>query len=128
MNALNLPADIPALSIRQPWCHHILFDGKDVENRSWRTDFRGLVLIHASRGVDREDRDDVRARAMPTGGIVGVMRIVDCVNQSDSAWFFGPWGLVIEGARPLKFVPCKGTITPKFFRPDIDISQLRLAA
>lgn len=22
-----------AISIRQPWCHHILFDGKDIENR-----------------------------------------------------------------------------------------------
>lgn len=87
---LNLPPDIRAISIRQPWCHHILFDGKDVENRSWPTKFRGLVLIHASGTVDREDRAEVLAHAMPTGGIVGVMCITDCVTESDSEWFFGP--------------------------------------
>lgn len=127
MNKIALPADIRALSIRQPWCHHILYDGKDVENRSWCTDFRGLVLIHASMGIDREDRDEVRSKAMPLGGIVGVMRITNCVTRMDSPWFFGPYGLVIAEARPLRFVPCKGTITPKFFLPAINISDLQLA-
>ena len=41
-----------ALSIRQPWAHHILFDGKRVENRSWLTRFRGPFLIHASATFD----------------------------------------------------------------------------
>lgn len=27
---------------------------KDVENRSWRTSHRGLLLIHAGFGADRE--------------------------------------------------------------------------
>ncbi|MDO8605719.1 MAG: ASCH domain-containing protein [Phaeospirillum sp.] len=85
-----IPPNTPAISIRQPWCHHILFDGKDVENRSWPTKFRGLVLIHASRTVDSCDRGFVSAMFMPRGGIVGVMRITDCVREMDSQWFFGP--------------------------------------
>ncbi len=43
-----------ALTIRQPWAHAILHDGKHVENRSWRPTlappFR--MAIHAGRGYD----------------------------------------------------------------------------
>jgi hypothetical protein len=106
-----------ALSIRQPWCHHILYDGKNVENRSWSTRFRGPVLIHASKGVDAEDRAEVSAKAMPLGGIVGVMDIVDCVTNMDSDWFSGPYGFVIRNARPLPFMPCKGALS--FFKVDL---------
>ncbi|HLN24206.1 MAG TPA: ASCH domain-containing protein [Patescibacteria group bacterium] len=106
-----------ALSIRQPWCHRILYDGKDVENRSWPTRFRGRVLIHASKGVDAGSRDEIRAGAMPLGGIVGVMEITDCVSAMDSEWFFGRYGFVIRNAQPLPFMPCKGSLG--FFRVDL---------
>lgn len=112
-----------ALSIRQPWCHRILYEGKDVENRDWYTRFRGPVLIHASKGVDPEDRDEVRAKDMPLGGIVGVMEIVDCVTRMNSPWFFGRYGFVIRNAQPIEFIPCRGRLG--FFKPDIDWSQLR---
>lgn len=121
---LDLPADIRALSIRQPWCHRILYEGKDIENRDWPTRFRGLVLIHASLKIDC-DREEVRAKDMPLGGIVGIMRITDCVTDSASPWFFGPYGFVITEARPLRFVPCKGALG--FFRPAINLSDLQPA-
>lgn len=105
-----------ALSIRQPWCHHILFDGKDVENRDWATKFRGEVLIHASKGFDTCDREDIEARNMHLGGIVGIMEIVDCVSEMDSKWFFGKFGFVILNARPIEFISCKGALG--FFTPD----------
>lgn len=111
-----------ALSIRQPWCHHILYDGKDVENRTWPTKFRGWVLIHASKGYDAVDREDIRENGMPLGGICGVMRIVDCVSDMQSRWFNGPYGFVIRDAQPVKFIPCRGALG--FFTPDIDFSQL----
>jgi ASCH domain len=37
-----------ALSVRQPWAWLIVNGVKDNENRSWRTDHRGPLLIHAS--------------------------------------------------------------------------------
>lgn len=40
-----------ALSIRQPWAWLILHGGKDIENRSWNTNFRGRFLIHAAAGM-----------------------------------------------------------------------------
>lgn len=108
---------LPCLSIRQPWAWRILNEGKDVENRDWPTRFRGTFLIHAGKGVDTEDRDEVRAKAMPLGGIVGRADIVDCVTASDSKWFFGRYGFVLENVRPLPFIPCRGALG--FFRPDI---------
>lgn len=113
-----------ALSIRQPWCHHILHDGKDVENRTWPTRFRGPVLIHASKTP--EDAAYCRERRLPLGGIVGVMEIVDCVTAWDSQWWCGPYGFVIRNARPLPFVPCKGRLG--FFRPDEAVRQALVAA
>lgn len=40
-----------ALSIRQPWAWLIANGYKDIENRSWRTNYRGPVLIHASAAM-----------------------------------------------------------------------------
>ena len=34
-----------ALSIKQPWVHAILREGKDVENRSWQRSFRGWLAL-----------------------------------------------------------------------------------
>jgi hypothetical protein len=45
------------ISIRQPWAPLIVSGIKDVENRTWRTNYRVLVLIHASLRSD-VSRDD----------------------------------------------------------------------
>ncbi|HTV55212.1 MAG TPA: ASCH domain-containing protein, partial [Terriglobia bacterium] len=49
-----------ALSIRQPWAWLIVNGFKPIENRSWNTNFRGRILIHASLKVDREGEKWVR--------------------------------------------------------------------
>lgn len=115
-----------AISIRQPWAWHIIHDGKDVENRTWPTRFRGRVLIHSSKGVDAADRDAVRAKGMPLGGIVGHAEIIDCVTSMDSTWFFGPYGFVLRDVRPLPFIPCRGALG--FFTPDITDQVVRMHA
>jgi ASCH domain len=45
---------IKALSIGQPWAELILRHRKPYEIRSWKTHYRGLLLIHASRTFRRE--------------------------------------------------------------------------
>jgi hypothetical protein len=103
-----------ALSIRQPWCHRILHEGKDVENRDWPTHFRGDVLIHAAISKSELDRDEYDEYQF--GGIVGIMEIVDCVTKKESPWFFGAYGFVIRNARPIELIPCVGALS--FFTPD----------
>ena len=41
------------LSVKQPWSTLICAGVKDVENRTWRTEYRGPLLIHASAQEDR---------------------------------------------------------------------------
>ena len=38
-----------AINIHQPWASVIAFGEKRFETRSWKTDYRGPLLIHASR-------------------------------------------------------------------------------
>ncbi len=56
-----------ALSIRQPWAWLILHGGKDIENRDWATRFRGRVLIHASKGMTRDEWGDAWGFSVGSG-------------------------------------------------------------
>ena len=113
-----------ALSIMQPWSWLIVAGYKDIENRSWPTNYRGPVLIHAGKKFDPDYADgqawdwtDIkRPRDFDQGGIVGEAEIVDCLTSSSSRWFFGPYGFVIRNARELPFRPCRGMLG--FFEPD----------
>ncbi len=108
-----------ALSIRQPWAWLIATGLKDVENRTWRTSFRGPFLIHAGSAFDAEGYAWVvsttglvlpRGEQFDRGGIVGKAEIIDCVTESNSRWYFGPYGFIIRNARVLPFLPMKGKL------------------
>lgn len=116
--------DIRALSIRQPWCHHILHDGKDVENRDWPTRYRGWFLIHAGKAWDDGPPPKPLADA-PRGGIVGAARIVDCVTSMDSRWFMGRFGFVLRDPIALPLTPCKGALG--FFQIDDETRAITAA-
>ena len=127
-----------ALSMRQPWASLILKAGKNIENRSWPTKFRGRVLVHASKGMTRDEHEDaihfavaaIKAHQrnagatqtrtlrelgfafedLPRGGIIGSVEIVDCVTDSASPWFMGEFGFVLRNPIALPFVPFKGQL------------------
>ena len=40
-----------ALSLTQPWAQLIAIHAKKIETRSWRTSFRGVLAIHAAKGL-----------------------------------------------------------------------------
>src|SRR2546423_12295348 len=92
-----------ALSLRQPWAWLVVNGYKDIENRSWRTNHRGPLLIHAScnRSLTTPERRAViekkyRVRLpsnFASGGIVGVVDVADCVKRHPSIWKIrGNWG------------------------------------
>lgn len=124
---------VVALSIRQPWAWLILHGGKDIENRQWKTRFRGLIYVHAGKGMTRAEYNNAEFDAeengiklppyeeLERGGIVGQVEIVDCVTQSASPWFFGDYGFVLRNAKPLTFRPCKGALG--FFNPGNEKAQ-----
>ena len=110
---------VRALSIKQPYPNHIFFNGKDVENRDWPTERRGWFIVHAGVSTSEIDRQDPDELALPRGGVVGMARIVDCVDAMDSRWFFGQYGFVLADAFPLPLIACKGALS--FFALPTDV-------
>lgn len=114
-----------ALSVRQPWGHRILFEGKDIENRDRRTKIRGTIFLHSALTIEDDGKELADRLRLPVGGLIGLVDIVDCVTKSDSNWFFGPVGYKLANPRPMPFVPCRGM--PGFFRPKVDWDTVRAA-
>lgn len=110
-----------ALSVKQPWAWAILH-GKPVENRTWYTGYRGPILIHAGKKFDLggyvwlTGKQNLLTTELPLksqfqmGGIVGRSRIVGCVDDHPSAFFFGPWGFVLEDSQPIDSIPYRGQL------------------
>lgn len=124
-----------AISIRQPWAWLIVNGYKDIENRSWNTKYRGPVLIHASTRKPTEEEWRVamkiaishgaplpRPSNFEYGGIVGVTTITDCVERSDSPWFFGPRGFTLADSHRVHFSPMKGKLS--FFETGCDLVDI----
>lgn len=110
-----------ALTIKQPWVHAILHEGKDIENRSWQRSFRGWLALHASAKPNREAEfpRDVHLPDFDTldySAICGVARVDDIVT-SRSKWFWRPedgstnYGWVLADVVALKSpIECKGAL------------------
>jgi hypothetical protein len=102
-----------ALTVKQPFAWAILYAGKDIENRSWRTHYRGPLIIHAGAAMHAYPLPGRLPRPVPAeftmGALLGTVELVDVVENSRSRWFGGPFGWVPKNPRPFrKPVPCKG--------------------
>jgi hypothetical protein len=112
------------LTLRQPWAWLAVSGFKDIENRSWATDFRGPLLIHA--GKAKPHRDDLEWAAerlaaawgvhlpdvFTLGALVGRVHVIDCVQTSRSVWHVpGSFGFVLSNAVAFENpVPLKGRL------------------
>jgi hypothetical protein len=123
-------AGVPILSVRQPWAWAIVNGYKPVENRTWATKHRGLLMIHAGLRLDEAGwcslagagfgvADVLPARdGFRRGGIVGYVEVDGMVTESDSRWFVGGWGWVLKHAGRLpEMARCKGRLG--LFRLDV---------
>ena len=114
-----------ALSIQQPWAWAIIHAGKDIENRTWNTHFRGTFAVHASsklmRGAELLRRSPRPApEDLVTSAIIGFVDLIDVVEEYRSMWFEGPLGFVLANPRPFRAaVPCKGKLGFWEMPPDI---------
>jgi hypothetical protein len=124
-----------ALTIRQPWCHLIVNEGKRIENRTWQPSYRGPILLHAAKTM----RDDEYDAAMwwcrnnlsnglaiatrlpepddlPRGGFVGQATLAFITKSPKDQALCNPWEIPggyawkLTDVRPLPFVECKGAL------------------
>ena len=73
--------EMKVLTIREPWASLIVNGYKKYEFRSWKTNYRGKILIHTSSIIDKDMLDRFKDYNLDyvTGAIIGEAEIVDCI-------------------------------------------------
>ena len=111
-----------ALTIKQPWVHAILREGKDIENRTWKRDFCGWLALHSSAKPQRDAKFPRGLRvpdleALDYSAICSVARVVKIVTKSRSKWYWRPedgsinYGWVLADVTALKTpIACEGML------------------
>ncbi len=70
-----------ALTIKQPWAQLIIEGYKKYEFRSWKTKYRGKLLIHAGSKLEKDmvSRFSLYNLDYKMGYIIGEANLVDCI-------------------------------------------------
>lgn len=129
-----------ALSLTQPWATLVVTGEKEIETRSWRTNYGGMIAIHASKGfpgwAQRQSRYPFFSEALdhhgfksiddlPRGAIVGVASIVGCVTVEsirdtlsleehefgDYSDGEGRWAWLLDDPQMIEPIPCSGALS-----------------
>jgi len=127
-----------AITLFEPWASAIAFAGKDVENRTWRTHYRGPLAIHAGAESKAEDLDRLvrglsgkskrplrhwirqgQRRAgilgeqeeMLPSHILAIAMLTNCVERSSSPWYQrDSYGFLVTGVVPIEPIPMTGAL------------------
>ena len=77
------------LSIKQPFARLIVSGKKKIEIRSWKTWYRGELILHASKVPDKEaiKRFEFNNGDLVCGAIIGKVMLVDCKDYKTDADF-----------------------------------------
>lgn len=106
-----------ALTIKQPWASLIALGEKKIETRSWRTKYRGPILIHAGKSIEKGmfefhfiqgvfEKHQIKGdNELPIGSIIAKANLVDCLEMKETerndVCYIGKVilenGLVLEG-------------------------------
>ena len=73
------------LTIREPWASLIINGYKEYEFRSWKTNYRGKILIHAGLKLETGiiERFKEYNLEYSCGEIIGEAELVDCIKVTD---------------------------------------------
>lgn len=96
-----------ALSIKEPWASLILAGKKTIETRTWKTKYRGKVLLCASKNP----KSDISGKAFATA------EIVDCREMTEKDFvkalcpiYPGAYSWVLSNIKKIKPFPVKGQL------------------
>lgn len=96
------------LTVHQPWATWIVEGWKDVENRTWSTNYRGRLWIHAGKTWDagafdwarqtfgKEADDHIKPESeYPRGAIIGHVELCQITTATDNPWWTGSFGWLL---------------------------------
>ena len=120
------------LSIKEPYATLICNGVKHIETRSWKTNYRGELYIHASLGKATKElesnptlKDYYREDELNYGYIICSCKLVDCINMDKDyvekmksnkeydmgIYEVGRYAWVLENIKPLeKKIKAKGKL------------------
>jgi hypothetical protein len=90
-----------ALTLTQPWATLVAIGAKRIETRSWNTNYRGQLAIHAAKGGYNDDlflmkiepfysalvKAGITSRlGIPLGGVLATCTLVNVENIKDGYW------------------------------------------
>ncbi len=90
----NEKTSIKCLTLKQPWAWAIFNLGKNIENRGWKIDYRGLLYIHSGLNYDSAGEAWIKERFdvdFPGGFDFGA--ILGSVNLTEISSFHGSWAM-----------------------------------
>lgn len=73
------------LTLKQPWATLVAEGIKKYEFRSWKTKYRGKILIHAGTGIDKKELEKFKDLNLefPSKRILTEVEIEDCLELND---------------------------------------------
>ncbi|MFQ5782984.1 MAG: ASCH domain-containing protein [Nitrosopumilus sp.] len=117
------------LSVSQPFADLIISGKKNIELRTWNTNFRGEFLIHSPLKIRTEECKRLKInKKFVTGAIIGKAELYDVKKynstkdvKTDQKFHFASkdfhnrtYGFMIKNAKPFRIpIPCKGQL--RFF-------------
>jgi len=116
---------IKALTIRQPWAELILRGRKPFELRTWRTKYRGPLVVHAAAKIDEWDARHfgLNPENLITSAFVGFAILADVrpytredarllkKRRAGFGWFPGNFSWVLKKPRRISPVKAKGQLS-----------------
>ena len=74
-----------ALTIKEPWASLIINGYKKYEFRSWKTNYRGKILIHAGKSLEKNQTIKFKDYNLEysSGEIIGEAELVDCIKVTE---------------------------------------------
>ena len=73
------------ITVKQPFASLIANGIKEYEFRTWKTKYRGELLIHAGKGIDKKAMKKFEKYNLdyPKGSIIAKVNLVDCIKIDD---------------------------------------------
>ena len=73
------------ITLKQPWATLVAEGLKKYDFRSWKFNYRGEILIHAGKGIDKEAMKKFEHLNLnyPHSKIIAKVKILDCIELND---------------------------------------------
>lgn len=119
------------ITVKQPYASLIATGIKKYEFRTWKSKYRGKLLIHAGKGIDKKAMEKFKDYNLeyPAGCIIAICDMVDCVKIDDEAREmllkenelvygktacdkdFDGYGFKLENVKKIESIPVKGALS-----------------